>query len=66
VVKDDQGVALRSPLTAISDKGMTLLITGTAWMALCGFVGTTLNMDLGAQLGISAALCVLIASELMV
>jgi hypothetical protein len=45
---------------------MAILLAGTAWMALCGFVGSTLNMDLGAQLGISAALCVLIASGMSV
>jgi hypothetical protein len=35
-------------------------------MALCGFVGSTLEMDMGAQLGIASALCVLIASEMSV
>ncbi len=42
---------------------MTLLVVGTAFMAFCGIVGSVLDLEYGAQVGIFAGFVMLALAE---
>lgn len=42
---------------------MTLLVVGTAFMAFCGIVGSVLDLEYGAQVGIFAGFVALALCE---